>query len=324
MTTRIHYWDNFKFILIVTVIASHMLGAVRMVSPHAMDVWNFFYLFHMPAFIMVSGYFLSNSYSSQSHTIRILYYLILYTISNVVLYAMDYILGFNRNITWFLESAGATWYLQSMIIWILLVPIIQNLKTPFAISLSILAGILIGLDPKAGHYASISRTIVFLPFFVIGMKFDLSNIQALRHNKRIKTLSYVILFLLFVIISLNRNLIDGNLFRGICSYEQLKYASLSKGITARLIWYILAFITTVALMLATPDRKTCLSHYGKNSLQIYLYHIPIYEYCVRSGLTMQIAQYGFIGKLSLIVFAIPLAFILGNKIISCPLNVSAP
>lgn len=50
------FWDNFKGILIVFVVLGHLLENFFEV-PKLKDIYLFIYLFHMPLFVFVSGFF---------------------------------------------------------------------------------------------------------------------------------------------------------------------------------------------------------------------------------------------------------------------------
>ena len=55
---RIYYWDNLKCLLIFLVVVGHFLIPVYHDSGRSIEaVYFFIYLFHMPAFIFVSGFF---------------------------------------------------------------------------------------------------------------------------------------------------------------------------------------------------------------------------------------------------------------------------
>jgi fucose 4-O-acetylase-like acetyltransferase len=56
MAQRLSFIDSMKFVLIFFVILGHMLECNRD-SSFNMKVYAFIYSFHMPAFILLSGYF---------------------------------------------------------------------------------------------------------------------------------------------------------------------------------------------------------------------------------------------------------------------------
>jgi fucose 4-O-acetylase-like acetyltransferase len=54
---RDYYFDNAKFLLIFLVVFGHLISPVKDQSELVYTIYNFIYTFHMPAFILISGYF---------------------------------------------------------------------------------------------------------------------------------------------------------------------------------------------------------------------------------------------------------------------------
>ena len=57
MSKRIDYMDILKALAIIAVVIGHCD------SPH--PLYNFIYLYHMPLFFFISGYFYKNEYSNN-------------------------------------------------------------------------------------------------------------------------------------------------------------------------------------------------------------------------------------------------------------------
>ena len=51
------YWDNIKGFLIILVVFAHILYQLKAGSETVNAVVDYIYMFHMPAFVFVSGYF---------------------------------------------------------------------------------------------------------------------------------------------------------------------------------------------------------------------------------------------------------------------------
>lgn len=54
---RIPYFDNARALLIILVVLGHMSSEFIEHDELIADVYLFIYTFHMPAFILISGYF---------------------------------------------------------------------------------------------------------------------------------------------------------------------------------------------------------------------------------------------------------------------------
>jgi fucose 4-O-acetylase-like acetyltransferase len=65
MTTRNMSVDNTKFILIAFVVLGHILEINRDCNIISEKLYTFIYSFHMPAFILLSGYFFSDEKKSR-------------------------------------------------------------------------------------------------------------------------------------------------------------------------------------------------------------------------------------------------------------------
>ncbi len=60
MAKRDSFFDALKGVLIFLVVLGHMLELNKATSDTSVVLWDFIYLFHMPLFIFVSGYFSKN------------------------------------------------------------------------------------------------------------------------------------------------------------------------------------------------------------------------------------------------------------------------
>lgn len=62
---RESYWDNIKGLLILLTVFAHILFQLQDNSPFINGTVDYIYMFHMPAFVYVSGYF---GKSERSHS----------------------------------------------------------------------------------------------------------------------------------------------------------------------------------------------------------------------------------------------------------------
>jgi fucose 4-O-acetylase-like acetyltransferase len=137
---RIAYWDNIKGILIFLVVAAHFAMPYATLEGF---VWAC-YLFHMPAFLFVSGYFSSRN-SLHSH--KVLRLVCLFFAFNTVL--MIGKCGINpANWQWFSVHLSA-WYLLALILYRFTVPFLDKVGIGKAVVFSHILGLIVGLvSPK--------------------------------------------------------------------------------------------------------------------------------------------------------------------------------
>lgn len=262
-----NYWlDNTKFFLIFLVVIGHFLEPLINNNKIINYVYNFIYVFHMPLFIFITGFFSKNINNSKK---RILTYFILY----IIMQSIELLIT-NQKFS-MVNAEFALWYLQAIIAYNLILPIINKSNSKVVIILSLIIGLIIGFDDRAGHLASLSRIFVMLPFFIMGYFTSEKQLYKLKNKKDI---IFAILFLIILIIIIPiatdkiKNL--SGLLQGKFSYNNMKMGAI--GILYRLFWYIIAAITSFAILTIIPKRKLpCISKFGTRTLQVYCLHILV-------------------------------------------------
>lgn len=116
--TRIAKWDNLKFLLMLTVVMGH---TVDFYTDESMVLgWlNFFiYIFHMPAFMFVSGLFMKNTVNNKKYD-RMFSYLILGFATKLFKFIANCIVGRKLKIEYFNEDSIA-WYAFAVFVFALI------------------------------------------------------------------------------------------------------------------------------------------------------------------------------------------------------------
>lgn len=328
MSKRNHLWDNIKGFLILTVVIGHFLYSFQCDYKLAQILYYWIYTFHMPAFLFASGLFAKKyCINSKVKAEKVLYLFGYLSVFQLVEYSLFHILGSNKEFTVFDPYRGL-WYLLSLIIFYLLIPIFEKFKPHFAIPLVVALGLIIGCEKSAGSLLAISRTFTFSPFFFLGY-YTTENFTEKIHNFKGKIpigilsvlISVSLWFFSDVIFPeplLNQSgEIPQALFYGEKGYTALKY-SLFEGLFMRIVAYVIAILMIIGLILLIPKIKTPLSKLGKNSLQIYIFHIML-------NITFKTADFfdfividNIIKTAAVIIFSIVASFIFSLKPFSYP------
>ena len=261
---RDYYFDNLKAILIFLVVLGHFL-LYRLSSPGVAFLYNVIYSFHMPLFIFVSGYFSKNV--KKSYEQAFFNFLIPYLLFNT-LYAVELAMISRKipDISIFMPQY-AYWYLLSLFFWR---TFLQHLvKIKFIMVFTVLLALYCGFIPTIGRELSLSRTIVFFPFFLSGY---FCNGKLKEQIRRIPIIVAIIgLIVTSVVIywiKLYNNFINADIFTGVLPYGENGLYGLVQRVTA----FVLSVTMGVFVLRIIPTGKTWFTNIGISSLIIYLFH----------------------------------------------------
>ncbi|WP_328677828.1 acyltransferase family protein [Streptomyces sp. NBC_00322] len=182
-TSRDAYFDNAKYLAIVLVAIAHAWEPVMDGSRASRALYLLVYTFHMPAFILISGYF-SRSYTGRPDQLRRLLtgIAVPYVVFEVV-YSL-----FRR---WaqhapeqpisLLDPFYLTWFLAALFIWRLTAPLWRLIRWPVPVALALAS--LAALTPNIGADLNLQRVLQFLPFFVLGLSLKPEHFQLVRRRE---------------------------------------------------------------------------------------------------------------------------------------------
>ena len=236
--------DNIKVLLIFLVVFNHLI-AFQLVKADVVVryVWYAITIFHMPAFVFMSGYL-----SKKPQDV----------LKNVKNLLIPYILGYS--LTWYatiwigkridyelLRPSGTVmWYVLALFIYRLTIEALGKVR--FIVPLSIVFALWAGTRPEFTTYLSSSRIVVFFPFFVAGYLWKSDFMIA--------------------------NEIPIDIFRGNHTY-QLSGMDDITGMLIRLLMYLVSFVLVLTFLALMPDVKLPITFIGRNTMGIYFFHYPI-------------------------------------------------
>ena len=262
---RYYLLDNLKVILIFFVVFGHVIEYYINDNSILMTLYIFIYIFHMPLFIFISGYLSKNFYRMKRKAIRNL--LIPYIIFNMIWYTAVYI-GTRRAMFSVLYPGWTLWYLLSLFFWRITLKYLIKFK--HILLLSFIAGVLVGLIPSIGSILSISRTIVFLPFFLLG--YYTTEEHLIKSFKSEYAITGILVFLLVAIYIVKNDLFNYKFLYNSYSYNALE-VSLFEGTIFRIFLYFGAIIFSICVINLVPRKEQFFSKIGKATMNIYVFHI---------------------------------------------------
>lgn len=266
---------NLKLLLIYLVVYGHLIET--RINDSAVLLWQYriIYMFHMPLFIFLSGYFLKTEKSCLKQLKKSgLFYALAQLAAMFVCFVF-----LNQQYSFF-KPYWHLWYLFSLTIWSGLGLLLHFMfrKYPFLnkvwvkillLLAAILAGCLVGGCPQIGRFLSLSRTIVFLPYFLAGVFFPKNwNFYRTRPANRITGIA-ALSAAAILIFAFGRQLTTSFLFQA-GAFGKMGF---EKGVWLRLLCYAIGTLLSLFLLTVIPAKKLAFSRAGANTCGIYLLHV---------------------------------------------------
>ncbi len=259
--------DNARFVLISLVVVGHLVEQLVDTGPLAATAYRWIYLFHMPAFVLISGA-LSKPGLSRRRLLGIATGLLLpYLVFQTLYPAWDAWLFQSDWTHDYLTPYWLLWYLPSLACWRLLLPLFARLK--FALPLAVTIALAAGLAPWIGYPFSLSRTLVFFPLFLLGYRIGPQRLQRLGAMRGGKVAGAAMLAAAAVAMWFQRDLDPQWLYASV-GYADLHAGSL-QGAAIRLALLVASATCALAMITLTP-RRARFAAFGRRSLTAYLVH----------------------------------------------------
>lgn len=294
--------DNLKGILIILVVLGHFLE-VCMGKGFARYLYIMIYFFHMPLFVYCSGYFAKCSGVGERVFKRLLFpyviFQMLYILFERIVLKSDVEMQFSKPY-WIL------WYLLAMIVWSILLPLVatdSRKKQLMIFALAVLTALAAGYDSGVGRSMSLSRIIVYFPFFLLGydlhawdkereglpeegkeagrdVKTREADRFAIKYKKVISFMVVVGLVSIAVITGIHMKAWKLSWF-----YEAASYEATGSDIEFRLFHLTVGILGIFAVRRFLPDKKIpVIDKLGQNTMPIYLTHGFIVKWIDMYGL----------------------------------------
>ncbi|MDO3411817.1 acyltransferase family protein [Saccharibacillus sp. CPCC 101409] len=269
MAHRDAYFDNLKFLLIALVVVGHAIEPLSS-DPALRPLYLTIYAFHIPLFVLISGYFCKNI-TSTDYRIKVVGSLVVPYLIFETLYSLyDYAFSGGQRLTFsYFTPYWLMWFIFSSIIWKAVLP--YAVKIRGALPISIVVAVLAGYATDAEYYASISRTIVFFPFFLAGYYLDKKTIIRLR-TPLLKGLSIFVLAAAGVIMVKYGSFIRAEWFYGSLPYRALGHPEWTAGLYRIAAYAASVLIGGAVMILMTGRTVPHVSKLGRNTLYAYLLH----------------------------------------------------
>lgn len=176
------FFDNAKYLAIVLVAMGHAWEPLKGDSRILEAAYQVVYAFHMPAFILISGYF-SRSFDMRPDRLKRLItgvavpYIIFETAYPLFKRVIDN--DPHQEIS-LLDPWYLTWFLVALFVWRLTTPIWNLVRWPLPLALGL--AMLATVTPEIGDDLDLQRVLQFLPFFVLGLVMKPEHFHMVRRR----------------------------------------------------------------------------------------------------------------------------------------------
>ncbi|ASA19970.1 acyltransferase family protein [Paenibacillus donghaensis] len=283
------FFLNLRFMLIVTVFVGNAIEPLigNMSGLHSLYLWIF--SFHMPLFVLVTGYFARKSLTGTAGCKVLLQLATQYLIFQSLYSLLDVSLFHVSNIHHsFFAPYLLLWFLASHACWRLLMLGMGRWSTGAQITFAVTAGVAVGYLQLDGVWFSISRTFVFLPFFVIGYHFSFGMFVKWV-QKYVKIAAAAFSVLIFAVLAAIGSEFPLGWLYGSMTYMQLEAIEWYAGLY-RLAVYALQITASLAFLGWVPYQVSRMTDWGRRTLYVFLLHGFIVRLAAVSGL------YAYIGN----------------------------
>ena len=258
--------DSLKGFLIILVILGHVITSLDNTNVVNHALMGLIYIFHMPLFILVSGYLTKPPESQQSKDmwrgvlkifIPLIIFHIIYSASRTQHYDVDFLPALKN------FPRGILWYLMSLIFWRIMLYYSPKalLKRPAVyIAIALIVSILCGLT-HLGRLFSIQRTLNFYVFFLLGYYYRQNALNKQWWSNNILHVAVAVILLPLIFYLYPR---CGNVMNGLDHYDW-------KDLPAKILILTCSIAMSLLVFNLIRDYKP-LRAIGKDSLFYYLYH----------------------------------------------------
>ncbi len=274
------WFDNAKFALVTLVVIGHMW---TLLSDAGAKVWlyDFLYYWHVPAFVIVTGY-LSRNFDYSHERLRALFRTVVvpYMVFELVLALFRVYVGHEDINDIWADPHWPMWYLAALFFWRLFTPLFRRASyaaIPIAVVVSLVAGI------RATDWLDLARVLGLLPFFVIGISLRKEHFEVL-HRRWVRIAGVVVLALIFVGARFTDAWINTEWLYYRARYDELEPHDL-QAILIRSALIVIGTLGAFAFLSLLPPRQTWYTKLGGATLVVYLFHGFVVKSLLYAGIT---------------------------------------
>lgn len=301
------FFDNAKLLAMVLVVVGHAWQPLK----DSRAVWAayfFLYTFHMPVFILLSGYF-SRTFRGRPRQVQRLVAAVLvpYAVFETVYTLYGNAVDDRGNDISLLTPWYLTWFLIALFVWRLTAPLWLVLRPSLAIALSVVIALL-GAAFDADPVLNLDRVLQFLPFFVLGLLMRPEHWDLVR-SRWMRIVALPVFAAGAVTAYWARDRVTSEWAVRSKTWEQLG-ADWPAGVAMSLALLVCSLLLAASFLAWVPRRQHWFTAFGAGTLVAYLLHGLIIRTAAWEGWYEPRFWHTPAGELLVTVFGVGLALVL--------------
>jgi fucose 4-O-acetylase-like acetyltransferase len=306
---RDQYLDNAKLLTLALVVCAHFWEPLAQQPGNRglRALYLLVYAFHMPVFIMISGH-LSRGFTAAPRQLRRLVGGVLapYLVWTVLLGLFDDRLSGARFSLAPLTPVWITWFLISLFCWRLSAPIWRQLRHP--VTVAVVISLAAGAFPL-GAQLSLTRTLQFLPFFVIGLTADPVHLERLRSSRALRAAALPMFAVAGIWAYAVAPRTDANWMYRSADHTTLR-VSYPQWLLGAALLFGLGLLLALAFLAVVPQRRTWFTDLGSGTMYAFLLHAFLRQALLLTHGYDHLLWHSLFGQLLLTAASVALTLIL--------------
>lgn len=256
---------NMKLLLIFLVIYGHLIEPQINQNMIISIQYRSIYLFHIPAFAFLSGLFIKDC---RFCAMQLKKTVLLYSGLQILMFVCS---GGTIDL---LSPCWILWYLMSLSCWLCFalgwLKFLKGKGRIVILVASIMVGCIAGYVSFIDRSFSLSRTLVFFPYFWLGTIF----------NRKTEWIKYRFVATIVLVFGILIAILSGNALTAGFLYHATPYGTVQNGAILRLACYIIGVSAIIFLLAWIPDRRFLFTKAGADTMPAYILH-AIYAVLLR-------------------------------------------
>ncbi|WP_110206737.1 acyltransferase family protein [Nocardioides daejeonensis] len=268
--------DNVKYVLVTFVVMGHALPLAHLDTALDAQLYDFIYAWHIPAFVLVTGYFSRSFTWSRRHlsalaTGLLLPYLVFETVMRQANYHWNDVTVAGP---YLINPGWPMWYLVATILWRLASPILGRhwLMFPVSVAASLWFGT---ITADWTEWFDLSRVVGLLPFFTFGLLVRPEHLAMLK-SRWAALAGAVVLVGAWQLAARTDDWISTRWLWYSFPYSSLRadgvYVDDTTGMLLRLGVMAVGFAAALAVFSLVPRGRHWFTALGSATLVVYLFH----------------------------------------------------